>query len=87
MSNRALPPISGPYQSGITVPANERRWTASLKSWQLVSFSAPRSAYGSGVTGTVGQLQWIRLAGLALAAAISIGGWFGIALLVGYLWK
>jgi hypothetical protein len=87
MSYRAFPPISGTYQSGINVPPNEQRWTASLESWPQVQFSGPWSTYDSGVTGTAGQPHWNKITGFALAAAISMGGWSGIALLVGYFWK
>jgi hypothetical protein len=85
MSYRTLPPISGTYQSATTAPPNERQWTASLKS--RLRLSEPLSLYDSGVAGAVGRPQWNRIAGFALAAAISVGGWSGIALLVGYLWR
>lgn len=85
MSYRTLPPISGTYQSAIIVPPNERQWTASLKSWPRRS--EPLSTCDSGVASAVSQAQWNRIVGLALAAAISVGGWSGIALLVGYLWR
>ncbi|MGB0013107.1 MAG: hypothetical protein WBQ03_15970 [Candidatus Sulfotelmatobacter sp.] len=87
MSYRTLPPISGTYQSGITAPSNERRWTGTQQTWPQLRFSGPWSAYDSGVTGKVSQPDWNRIAGFGLAAAISVGGWSGIALLVGYLWK
>lgn len=85
MSYRTLPPISGTYQSAITVPSNERQWAASLKSRPRLS--EPLPPYDSGVAGAVSRPQWNRIAGFALAAAISVGGWSGIVLFVGYLWR
>ena len=87
MSYRTLPPISGTYHSSIAVSSTERSWTAPLKGWQHVRFSEPWSTYDCGITGTGSQPQWNRIAGFALAAVISVGGWSGIALLINYLWK
>jgi hypothetical protein len=73
MSYRTLPPISGTYRSSLALPLSERR-----TAWSICD---------SNHITTTSQLNWNMFAGLALMAAISMGGWSGLALLVRYLFK
>ena len=71
MSYRTLPPISGTYRSSLLLPSSERQTT-----WSVCD--------SNDITAT-SQLNWNMFAGLALMAAVSMGGWSGLALLVRYL--
>jgi hypothetical protein len=39
------------------------------------------------VTRTRGRLNWSTIAGAALAAVVSLSGWFGIVMLLRHFWK
>jgi hypothetical protein len=58
----------------LALPLNERR-----TAWSVCD--------SNHLTATSGQLNWNMFAGLALMAAVSLGGWSSLALLVRHLFK
>lgn len=73
-----LSPISGAHESHIRMPLASGKDTRFFRSWLVYDSDLD-------TTRSRGRLNWNMAAGFALMAAVSVGGWFGIALLLRYL--
>ncbi|MGA2021245.1 MAG: hypothetical protein ABSH02_11700 [Candidatus Sulfotelmatobacter sp.] len=75
-----LSPISGAHESHIQLPLTSAQDARFFRSWLVYDSDLD-------TTRSHGRLNWNMFAGFALMAAVSVGGWFGIALLLQYLLK
>jgi hypothetical protein len=75
-----LSPISGARESQLRLPLTRREDTRFFRSWLVYDSDLD-------TTRSPGRLNWNMVASFALMAAVSVGGWFGFALLVRYFLK
>jgi hypothetical protein len=70
-----LSPISGTHGSSMRFPLASREDAKFFRSWLV---------YDSGLetSRTHGRLNWSMLVSLTIMSLVSIGGWYGIAMLV-----
>jgi hypothetical protein len=70
-----LSPISGTHGSSMRFPLASREDASFFRSWLI---------YDSGLetSRSHGRLNWSMLTSFAIMALVSVGGWYGIAMLV-----
>jgi hypothetical protein len=82
-----LSPIS--HSPGHSSAALGEKKANPLTSWESAKFFRSWLVYDSGLEQRHGRgrINWNFIVGLLVMAAVSAGGWYGVSLLLRYLWR